>query len=216
MRNFQLICAGLDPIPLLLAIKRRGEPGLWREDTYLRDYPQGPFGDTETIMLRFPAKRVAETEAELAAYGLSDSQHESIEYPNWHLLPEAHPIVFGLMASVKATRLGRVMINRVRPGGRIARHADTPAHTEYYTRFHFVLQSSPGALLHCGSGEAAEVSNYLPGTVFWFNNKLEHEVVNNGSVDRIHMVMDCKLVQAQTQVIVPAAAGEAHELALAP
>jgi hypothetical protein len=43
MRNFQCLEKGVDVLPLLLAIKRR--PDLWKEDTYLRDYPQGPFAD---------------------------------------------------------------------------------------------------------------------------------------------------------------------------
>ena len=54
MKNFQQITAGIDIMPLLLAIKRR--PDLWKADTYLRDYPQGPFAQIESIMLRFPER----------------------------------------------------------------------------------------------------------------------------------------------------------------
>lgn len=172
--------------PLLLAIKR--QPQLWREDTYLRDYPQGPFGDTETIMLRFPVKTVKESQDELEKYGHSDSQHESVDYPPFAYLPEARGIVFGLMATVQGERLGRVMINRLRPGGRIAAHADTPVHADYYSRHHVVLQTAPGASFRCG-----DETLYLErGTVWWFNNKLEHEVVNNSTMDRIHMIVDVK------------------------
>ena len=42
-----IIGGGVDVIPLNLAIKRM--PELWRNDTYLRDYPQGPFGEIESI-----------------------------------------------------------------------------------------------------------------------------------------------------------------------
>jgi len=31
------------------------------------------------------------------------------------------------------------------------------------------------------------------GDVFWFNNKLEHEVVNNSAFDRLSMVVDIKV-----------------------
>ena len=31
------------------------------------------------------------------------------------------------------------------------------------------------------------------GDVFWFNNKLEHEVVNNSGMDRISIVVDIKV-----------------------
>ena len=54
MNNFMMIGHGIDVMPLMLAIKRR--PDLWKEDTYLRDYPQGPFKDIESIILRFPVK----------------------------------------------------------------------------------------------------------------------------------------------------------------
>lgn len=186
MRNFFRIATGVNVTPLMLAIARR--PELWREDTYLRDYPQGPFGDTDTIMIRFPAKTVVETEQNLAEYGQSDAQHECIWYPPSFQLLDARPIVFALMNEVKGERLGRVMINRVRPGGRIFPHADTPAHCDYYTRHHVVLQTSPGANIRC----ADEQIHMEIGAVYWFNNKLEHEVMNNGAVDRIHMVVDIR------------------------
>lgn len=186
MRNFVRIADSVDVIPLLVAIRRR--PELWREDTYLRDYPQGPFGDTETIMLRFPAKTVVETKAQLAVYGASDAQHESIDYPTFAKLTEARSIIFGLMAKVQGERLGRVMINSVRPGGQIYPHADTEVHADYYSRFHVVLDTSPGANFRCGD----ETIHMRQGDVWWFNNALEHHIVNNGTCDRIHMVVDIR------------------------
>lgn len=186
MRNFHQLAAGVAIEPLLLAIKR--QPALWREDTYLRDYPQGPFGDTDTIMLRFPVKTVLESQKELEEYGKSDSQHESIDYPPFLYLPEARVIVFALMTTVQGERLGRVMINRLRPGGCVAAHADTPVHADYYSRHHVVLQTGLGANIRCGN----ETVHMEKGTVWWFNNKLEHEVHNNSAVDRIHMIVDIR------------------------
>lgn len=189
MRNFHLIASGVDVNPIVLALKR--QPQLWKEDTYLRDYPQGPFGDTETVMLRFPVKTVKETEAELIAYGKSDEQHESVDYPAFAYLPEARRVVFALMAQVEGERLGRVMINKLRPGGKIFPHADTPVHAEYYSRHHVVLQSGPGCNFRCGD-EIIGTPFTEAGAVWWFNNKLEHEVVNNSVSDRIHMIVDIK------------------------
>lgn len=186
MRNFHLLAGGINVDPLVLAIKR--QPNIWREDTYLRDYPQGPFGDTETIMLRFPNKSVKATQADIEEYGHSDAQHENIDYPPFAYLPEARAIVFALMATVQGERLGRVMINRLRPGGVIAPHADTPVHADYYSRHHVVLQTAPGANIRCDN----ETIHMEKGTIWWFNNKLEHEVVNNSAVDRIHMVVDIR------------------------
>lgn len=186
MRHFQQIGAGIDVVPLLTAIKRR--PELWREDTYLRDYPQGPFGDTETIMLRFPVKSVHETEEALAKHAANFDQHENIDYPAYKLLTEARPLVMNLMAYVGGERLGRVMINSLRPGGRIFPHADTESHADYYSRFHIVLQSLPGVSFRAGD----ETIRMQTGEIWWFNNKEVHEVVNNSADDRIHMVVDIR------------------------
>lgn len=186
MENFVQIAQGVDVLPLLLAIRRR--PELWKEDTYLRDYPQGPFGEIESIMLRFPVKGVYETEEELQKHFTTYDQHENIDYPAYKLLHEARPIVMSLMTRVGGERLGRVMINKIKPGGRIFPHADTPAHAEYYDRFHVVLQSSPGVQFRAGDEQVYMAA----GEVWWFDNAKEHEVINNSAGDRIHMIVDIR------------------------
>lgn len=186
MKNFQLIAGGVDVIPLVLAIKRRAE--LWKEDTYLRDYPQGPFKQIESIMLRFPTKTVYETEEELAKHNSIYDQHENIDYPAYKILTEARPMVMNLMARVAGERLGRVMINKISPGGVIFPHTDTKDHTDYYTRFHIVLQSQPGVVFRAGD----ENVYMATGECWWFDNAQEHEVINNSADDRIHMIIDIR------------------------
>jgi len=186
MKNFMMVGHSVEVMPLNLAIARR--PELWKEDTYLRDYPQGPFKDIESIMLRFPTKGVFETEKEVADHLSKYDQHESIDYPPYAKLTEARSIVMMLMAKVGGERLGRVMINKIKPGGRIYPHADTPVHAEYYDRFHVVLQSAPGVDFRAGDEHV-----YMGvGEVWWFDNTEDHEVINNSPVDRIHMVIDIR------------------------
>ena len=175
-------------MPLLVAIRRR--PELWREDTYLRDYPQGPFGEVESIILRFPPVTVYEMEQDAKAH-IADRRydpHECIDRDVYKALHEARPLVMNLMAFVQGERLGRVMINKVKPGGRIFPHADTEEHADYWTRFHIVVQGTKGSTIRC----ADERMDFQTGDCFWFNNKLEHEVVNNGADDRISMVVDIR------------------------
>lgn len=186
MKNFLHIANGVDVLPLRLALARR--PELWKEDTYLRDYPQGPFGQIESVMLRFPVKGVYATEEELKNHLSTYDQHESIDYPAYSILTEARPIVMSLMSRVQGERLGRVMINKMAPGGRIFPHADTPVHAEYYSRFHVILQSRKGVYFRCGT----EKVYMAEGEVWWFNNKEEHEVINNSPEDRIHMIVDIR------------------------
>jgi hypothetical protein len=192
MRNFHVIKDGMDVSALALAISM--DPDLWTADTFLRNYPQGPFGDTDTIMLRFPEIQTGMSEEEIDLYKANKlagyDQHESIAWPAWSKLTQAHEFVFNLARFSLATRVGRVMINRIRPGGRIFRHADTPEHVRYWRRFHLVIQGQPGAVIYCGNGEGDETLQMLTGRLFWFRNELEHEVRNESSVDRISMVID--------------------------
>ena len=193
MENFYQIADGVDIIPLMLAVQRR--PELWAEDSFLRHYPQGPFGEVESIMLRFPQKVEftgddAEEKVRLYKENLLPGfdQHESMDYPAYKAIAEARSHVMGIMNRVGGERLGRVMINKIKPGGRIFPHADTPMHADYYSRFHLVLKSAPGVDFRCGDEHV-----YMPtGTLWWFNNKLEHEVINNSAIDRIHMIVDVR------------------------
>jgi hypothetical protein len=191
LNNFQKVATGVDVIPLLVAIKR--QPELWQEDSFLRHYPQGPFGEVESIMLRFPEKVELETEEQLNLYKANMlpgfDQHESIDYPAYSVLPEARQLIMNLMAYVKGTRLGRCIINKVNPGGRIFPHADSPEHAGYWQRFHIVLESQPGNVFRAGD----EQIHMQQGEIWWFENQVEHEVINNSAESRIHLVVDIRV-----------------------
>ena len=175
--------------PLMLAIHRHDKSDkIWKDDTFLRDYPQGPFGDCESIILRFPPRSVHETEEALANHLASFDQHECVDQDVFNILPEARSLIFGLMSYVQGERLGRCIINKIKPGGRIYPHPDTKEHAEYYNRFHIVLKSSPGVVFRAGDEQV-----YMEtGSVWWFNNSIEHEVINNSAEERIHLVVDIR------------------------
>lgn len=198
MKNFLRLADGIDVTPLLMAIHRQQD--LWQEDTFLRHYPQGPFSCVETIFLRFPErldltriKDQAKRERKLELYKQNKlpgwDQHESIDYPAYAKLPEARPIVMALMSRLGGVRLGRVMLNKIEPGGMIYRHADSPEHCRYWNnRIHVVLRSAPGNDFEC-DGEHVYMK---PGEVWWFDHSLEHAVVNNSAEDRIHLLVDIR------------------------
>lgn len=189
MRNFYRLTTGANVIPLMLALHRfEKSQGIWKADTYLRDYPQGPFGDVESVILRFPSRSGHEQEKAQAEKVEGFDQHESIDHPPFLLLPEARPLIFGLMAMVNGERLGRCIINKLRPGGTISVHTDSYDHASYWDRFHIVLQTQPGVLFSCG-GESVHMQT---GEVWWFDNSETHEVINNSSDDRIHLVVDIR------------------------
>lgn len=189
MKNFVQIAANVPVLPLVLALARaQKHRGIWKEDTYLRDYPQGPFANTESVILRFPPRSVHETEEALRQHLAGHDQHENVDLLPFKELAEARPLVFNLMAFVQGERLGRVMINKLVPGGVIFPHADTPVHAKYWDRFHICLQSAPGSNFRCGD----EWVNMKAGEIWWFNNEIEHEVINNSADDRIHMIIDIR------------------------
>jgi hypothetical protein len=188
--NFQTI-GTVNPAPLLNQVLR--QPDLWKADTYLRDYPQGPFEDVETIFLRFPPSSVSELERS------QKDQHECVWMDGAIHLPAARAMIFQLMTLVDGERLGRVMINKIRPGGRIFPHADTPVHAQYWDRYHIVLQSAQGCTFRCGD----ETVYMAPGQVWWFQNAIEHEVLNGSAVDRIHMIIDIRTHRMTLRGVTP-------------
>jgi len=177
----------LDVRPMLNRLQNT-DPKVWREDTYLRDYPQGPFGDTESIILRFPTLPVDRQKEEILTNPSYD-QHENIWMPGSENFPEFKSIVFELAYKLEATRIGRVMINKLNNKGCVFPHADTPSHAKYWSRFHVVVGALPGVDFRCND----EWVQMTTGEIWFFNNELEHEVINNSGQPRIHMVVDLKI-----------------------
>ena len=197
MKYFLKIAENINVLPVLMRLQQN--PQFWREDTYLRTFPQGPFGEVDSIIARFPPRAVAATQEEaddlMATPGYD--QHECIDQPIYGQIPELRPLVMNLFTFVGGTRLGRVMINRVKPGGRIHKHADTLAHANYWHRHHICLQSATGVKFTAGD----EGVWMAPGEAWWFDNgkgtadedRPAHEVINDSQIDRIHLVVDIKI-----------------------
>lgn len=186
--NFVRLKTDIDVRPLLAELQK-ADPKVWREDTYLRDYPQGPFGDTESIIFRFPPRTVHETEKAVAEHLANFDQHENVWQPVAKDFPEFRKVVFKMAHDLGATRIGRVMLNKLNPGGRIYAHADTPVHAEYWCRFHIVVGALEGSTFRCGD----VTESFTTGDVFFFRNELEHEVHNTSAAPRLHLVMDFKI-----------------------
>lgn len=190
MRNFLKLADGVNVKPLVNALYRK--PDLWKADDFLRKYPQGPFGDTDTVYLRFQDHVQVQSAEEEELYKQNKlaghDLHECPWRPEVDQLPETRALIMALMTATGATRLGRCMINRLVPGGKIFRHADSPWHASYWDRYHIVLQSEPGNVFTCGDEQVW----MRPGEIWWFQNAIEHEVVNNSADDRIHLVVDLR------------------------
>jgi hypothetical protein len=179
MNNFQCLAANVDVIPLMNAILR--DPALWNQNTLRTAHPNTAHSQVDDIWLRF---NEVEPENQLAV--VDDT--ECVNYPAWWALPQARALIFDLMRRIEGERLGRVLVTRLRPGGKIAPHVDGGAPATYYERFHVVLNSAPGCLFRAGD----ETVSMRTGEVWWFDNTKEHEVINNSVDDRIHLIIDIR------------------------
>lgn len=155
-------------------------PELWNRNDLRRTYPETPHRECDDIWLRFQPE------------GLTNEQivdaHESVNYPAMSELPMVRSIIFGLMRQVEGERLGRVLITRLAPGARIYPHADGGDHAAYFRRYQIALHSLPGVMFRAGD----EIVNMQTGDVWWFNNGIEHEVVNNSADDRLALIVDIR------------------------
>jgi hypothetical protein len=180
MRNFQQLAGNINITPLLHQVMLH--PELWNQHTLRTAHPLSPHQQVDDILLRFQEMPEAGKEHEVI------DAHESIWYPAWNVLTEAHALVFDLARMVKAERIGRILISRMAPGKEIAPHIDGGDHARYYTRYHIVLESYPGCLFKCEE----EQVQMRGGDVWYFDNAKTHSVVNHSANDRLTMVVDLR------------------------
>ncbi len=183
---------GIDVYPLLYAVTR--QPELWNKHNTRCAHQESVHQGVDCITLRYNKYNAGEDFVEKVC-----SEIQCVNYPAFKDLPEALPFIMQLMKRVNGVHLGRVLITRMAPGTRILPHSDllhqaTEAFPDkiapatYYDRYHIVLKSHPGSVFNCG-----DESVYMaPGEAWWFDNCVEHEVINNSVDDRIHLIMDIR------------------------
>jgi hypothetical protein len=193
MRNFQQIASGVDVLPLLHQIALA--PELWNANRTRTWHPQSAHRVVDDILLRYNEFNpdtddfVEKVCSEVAC----------VNFPAFAQLPAAQGIVFPLMARVNGEHLGRVFISRMAPGICIPPHTDriAPAEeafpgkvipAEYYSRYQVALKASPGVVFRAGD----ESVFMEPGSIWYFNNCVTHEVLNHSQDDRISLVIDIR------------------------
>lgn len=180
MQNFHKLSEGVLVQPMLHQLMRHGE--WWDLDTARTSFEGSPHGQVSDVILR-----CCETEGRSTAEAYVDL--EASDRDLMRQLPEARRIALDLMYAVGGSRLGRIVVTRLTPGGRIGRHVDEGPYAEYYDRYHVVLQGLPGSTFVCGD-EAVQMAT---GEIWWVNVRQPHEVINNGKDDRIHMIVDLRV-----------------------
>lgn len=183
MKYFQQLASGVNVTPLMNAIQR--QPELWDANPIRTKHPGTAHAQVSDILVRF--NDIEEYLRTGDPTTITDDK-EAIAYPAWEKLPHLRPIIFDLMRTVEATRLGRVIITKLPPGKEITPHEDQGAPATYFERYQIALQSLPGALFHIGD----ETINFRTGDVWHIDNRVLHSVVNNSSDDRIVCIVDLR------------------------
>lgn len=184
MRNFHQIAENVAVLPLAHAVAKNEH--LWNQNRFRTEFPNTPHVDVDDIWLRFSDPEKCTNTSNVIG------DDKPIWYlDNIHLLSEAKPIILDLMRWTCAYELGRVLITRIPPGGKILAHRDDAGdyvNMRDIARYHVVLQGLPGSLYHCGN----ETVNMRTGQIWWFAAKELHAVENESEDDRIHLLIDLR------------------------
>lgn len=163
--------------PLVAALAR--QPELWNQNPIRTTHQGTVHADASDILLRYN-----DLNSEVSTIDNIDN----IDYPAFALLPQARALVFDLMRLVEGNRLGRVFITKLPSSGRILPHKDEGKSPEHYDRYHIILQNYLGSDFRVED----EVVCMNAGDVYWFNNKVEHEIINESIDDRISLIVDIR------------------------
>ena len=95
----------------------------------------------------------------------------------------------------------RVVFYRLKPGTKIGRHRDIGENriTNGIIRIHVPVITNPGVLMFV----ADEPYHFPVGTAWYFDATSFHRVENNGTEDRIHLVIDFKMTPELNTILKP-------------
>lgn len=161
----------------------KNNPDLWDKNTLRTTHENTAHKDVSDIWLWFPdlGNHLSNM------YGVMDDL-SVIPYPALYRLPQASSIVNKIFDLVNGVEIGKSIITALHPQGHITPHTDDGKSSEYFERYHAVIQSEEGNTFKCGNEE----THMKSGEIWWFDNRVTHELLNKSNQDRIHLVCDIK------------------------
>lgn len=182
MSAFKLIASGVDVSRVNAELA--AYPEMWGARGYRISDPTSPHHGVPDIWLRHRNLN------ELDRPNSHHEPHFAEFYPEWWALPSLHPIVYGLMAHMKAVYLGGILITKIPPGESVKPHSDAGGwHAEFNNhKLYLVLKANPFCINYC-DGEA---ENFRQGDVWEFSNLVDHSVVNNGDTERQTVIISMR------------------------
>ena len=113
---------------------------------------------------------------------------ECIDTPARLLYPKVDRLVDWVFNNVKGTKLGRIMLVKLLPGGAIGEHIDPGPYFQAHYRFHvpFITHAD---MVFLGPGKLNPT--HMPaGFLSQLANRQLHSAENKSNVDRIHLIVD--------------------------
>lgn len=180
VKTHELVCSNLDVLPLQKELlDNYNEFGKY---AYRSDFPNSPHAQMNDIWVRYNDVKPFEEKGSLVGF---EAEHDSVWYPVLDKLPGVKRVVFELMRQVDGERLGGILITKLPPGGKIARHTDAGWHAQYYDKFYVPILNAKGSIFGFDDG----IIDPKLGQAWWFDNSNPHWVDNNSDTDRIAMIV---------------------------
>ena len=120
-----------------------------------------------------------------------------VDYLDTPLLDET-PYIASVLSSLRIP-LRAVRLMSLAPGESVGEHADNCGFPLGLVRLHLPIVTNEGAVLVIGGRE----HRWQPGELWYANFALPHSVHNRGSHARVHLVIDCDIVEAFLDLIPP-------------
>lgn len=196
MKNFRRLQTAIDPTPILDEVA--AIDGIWLEQT-----GRQRSADVQREALAIPVRGLRKS-----AQG--DRPRRDVHESRWTSasvrLPAARTLL-KQVADAETSIMGRAKIVSLPPGNKVYPHVDRGEYYRVRNRYHLILQSA-GSWMRAGDEEV----RMKTGELWWFDNKAEHEAMNDGETDRIHLIFDL-LPQALEAEIFGEASGERTNIA---
>jgi hypothetical protein len=117
---------------------------------------------------------------------------ESVD-TEWQVrLPSVTKLLHWAQQKMNARAIGNSVLNCMLPGGNVHLHTDLGIYFDTYCRFHIPLQTNSQVTF---SGASDSQEHMHVGWLYRLNNKCQHQVQNDGTTNRVHLVVDLLLDQ---------------------
>jgi len=107
-------------------------------------------------------------------------------------LPGVTKLLHWTQQKMNAKAVGNSVLNCMLPGGNVHLHIDKGRYFDHYCRFHIPLQTNSQVIF---SGLYKTPEHMPLGWLYRLNNLLHHQVQNQGTTQRVHLIIDLLLDQ---------------------